>query len=418
MESDSESDGSHISTTPPRDLKPSSPPPPPPQKSQSQSHSQSTHLSRKSRIGNKPPSSRSNSIPKPKTHSPQANVSDSRTTRPDPFPSPPSPLPFQIRRRPFVQNSAVSASDTLETLPAGYFSKSASFSKIRRANIDFDRVEADPSPSPAQIPQQEVEIGGSDCLENDWLPDELKDEVAFRSVKWSKAGKKHSNLIGANVPMPPVKLRNCGGEGNFVRLNLNRNKRKFMNKNRRGNRNLSGGRKYYKRTKKLRTERGGTETESVCEEEGLATDSIPQQNQSKETKRAKINSELVEETVLAVRNEPSDENLVKLLKLTHGYSSFREGQLEAIQMVLSGNSSMLVLPTGAGKSLCYQLPAMVLPGITLVVSPLVALMIDQLKQLPPMIHGGLLCSSQVALAFFLSLFGLSIVKHKKTLFMW
>ncbi|KAL5552486.1 hypothetical protein UlMin_039887, partial [Ulmus minor] len=80
--------------------------------------------------------------------------------------------------------------------------------------------------------------------------------------------------------------------------------------------------------------------------------------------------------------------------LTHGHDSFRDGQLEAIKMVLAGKSSMLVLPTGTGKSLCYQLPAIILPGITLVVSPLVALMIDQQKQLPPMIQGGLLSSSQ------------------------
>ncbi|KAK9276614.1 hypothetical protein L1049_006149 [Liquidambar formosana] len=63
-------------------------------------------------------------------------------------------------------------------------------------------------------------------------------------------------------------------------------------------------------------------------------------------------------------------------------------------MVLAGKSTMLVWPTGAGKSLCYQLPAIILPGITLVISPLVALMIDQLKQLPPMIKGSLLSSSQ------------------------
>jgi ATP-dependent DNA helicase Q4 len=110
--------------------------------------------------------------------------------------------------------------------------------------------------------------------------------------------------------------------------------------------------------------------------------------------------------VSAARNEPSDENLVRLLKVVYGYDSFRDGQLEAIRMVLAGESAMLVLPTGAGKSLCYQLPAMVLPGITVVVSPLVALMIDQLRQLPPMIRGGLLCSSQVlnVLSFFHTIF--------------
>lgn len=115
--------------------------------------------------------------------------------------------------------------------------------------------------------------------------------------------------------------------------------------------------------------------------------------------RLEVDEELIGEAVLGVRNEPSDENLLKLLKLTHGYESFRDGQLEAIKMVLSGKSTMLVLPTGAGKSLCYQLPAVVLPGIVLVVSPLVALMIDQLKQLPPMIEGGLICSSQVVPAY-------------------
>nr|POF20420.1 atp-dependent dna helicase q-like 5 [Quercus suber] len=119
-----------------------------------------------------------------------------------------------------------------------------------------------------------------------------------------------------------------------------------------------------------------------------------QQKQKQESGRAKLDSQLIEEAALAARNEASDENLLKLLNLVYGYDSFRDGQLEAIKMVLAGESAILVLPTGAGKSLCYQLPAMVLPGLTLVVSPLVALMIDQLRQLPPVIPGGLLCSSQ------------------------
>lgn len=350
----------------------------------------------------------SSSSSKPKRNYSKTNESDSRTTQLDPPPSDPfptvsSPLPFQIRRRSSIQSSTVSTFDSLETLPAGYFSKSVSFSKIRRASLDFDRIEDDPSPSSASIPQPDVEIGGSDCLVTNWLPTEFKGEVAVSSGKSAKVVKKHTNLIGGNVPMPTVKLRKCGGEGNFVRLNLNRNKkRKFLNQCGSGNRNFSGGRKFYRSKKKLRVDRGA-ESEIVCEEDGLATDSIPQQNHSQEGKREKFNRELLEETILAARSKPSDENLVELLKLTHGHSSFREGQLEAINMVLAGSSSMLVLPTGAGKSLCYQLPAMILPGITLVVSPLVALMIDQLKQLPPMIRGGLLCSSQVILAFFLCL---------------
>ncbi|MBI3184614.1 MAG: ATP-dependent DNA helicase RecQ [Myxococcales bacterium] len=64
-----------------------------------------------------------------------------------------------------------------------------------------------------------------------------------------------------------------------------------------------------------------------------------------------------------------------------GLASFRPGQAEVIGAVLSGRNVVVVMPTGAGKSLCYQLPAMLLPGVTLVVSPLIALMKDQVEQL-------------------------------------
>jgi ATP-dependent DNA helicase RecQ len=64
-----------------------------------------------------------------------------------------------------------------------------------------------------------------------------------------------------------------------------------------------------------------------------------------------------------------------------GLSRFRPGQLEVITSVLTGRNTVAVMPTGAGKSLCYQLPAMLLPGLTLVVSPLIALMKDQVEQL-------------------------------------
>ncbi|HVX11921.1 MAG TPA: RecQ family ATP-dependent DNA helicase [Pirellulales bacterium] len=64
-----------------------------------------------------------------------------------------------------------------------------------------------------------------------------------------------------------------------------------------------------------------------------------------------------------------------------GLSSFRPGQREVIETVLAGQDCLCVMPTGGGKSLCYQLPALAQPGVTLVVSPLIALMKDQVDQL-------------------------------------
>ena len=64
-----------------------------------------------------------------------------------------------------------------------------------------------------------------------------------------------------------------------------------------------------------------------------------------------------------------------------GYGDFRPGQEQVIAAILSGRDVMAVMPTGAGKSLCYQIPALVLPGVTLVVSPLISLMRDQVSAL-------------------------------------
>ena len=64
-----------------------------------------------------------------------------------------------------------------------------------------------------------------------------------------------------------------------------------------------------------------------------------------------------------------------------GLTSFRPGQKEVISTVLAGRDCLCVMPTGGGKSLCYQLPAVALNGLTLVVSPLIALMKDQVDQL-------------------------------------
>jgi hypothetical protein len=73
--------------------------------------------------------------------------------------------------------------------------------------------------------------------------------------------------------------------------------------------------------------------------------------------------------------------LSRLLRGTFGLTHLREGQAAVIDHVMAGEPTLAVMPTGAGKSLCYQLPALLLPGTTLVVSPLIALMKDQCDKL-------------------------------------
>ncbi|MFH1255519.1 MAG: RecQ family ATP-dependent DNA helicase [bacterium] len=75
------------------------------------------------------------------------------------------------------------------------------------------------------------------------------------------------------------------------------------------------------------------------------------------------------------------QQLKELLKIHYGFDSFRPGQEKVIDNILAGRSSVVIMPTGGGKSLCYQLPALVLEGITVVVSPLIALMKDQVDNL-------------------------------------
>ena len=64
-----------------------------------------------------------------------------------------------------------------------------------------------------------------------------------------------------------------------------------------------------------------------------------------------------------------------------GYTSFRPGQDRMVDAILAGRDALGVMPTGAGKSICYQVPALMLPGITFVVSPLLSLMEDQTRAL-------------------------------------
>ncbi|TXG56101.1 hypothetical protein EZV62_017414 [Acer yangbiense] len=371
METDSDSDGSHVSSTPPRHSNP--PPPPPPQQ-----HPPVAILkSAKSKIRVEAPSRSKTKRPsKPKTSEPEP-PRDTRTHTPLP-----TNLPFQIRRQ-FTPSPSISVDDSLETLPAGFFSKHASFSKFRKSDLNFENDQ--PVPPPLNLETAEIK---SEALKKKPPNPETAD---FKSESLKKK-RPPINLVTVDAPLPPVKVRKSNGEGNFVKLNLRGNKHKFVNKlkNTRNSSQSYSGRKSY-RSKRKFIRKG---TKSVIDEEKEENDLINEAVVESQKKKGKIGSDLIDEAVRAVRNEVSDENLVSLLKLVHGYDSYRDGQLEAIKLVLDGKSTMLVLPTGAGKSLCYQIPAMVLPGLTLVVSPLVALMIDQLKQLPHAIRGGLLSSTQ------------------------
>jgi len=75
------------------------------------------------------------------------------------------------------------------------------------------------------------------------------------------------------------------------------------------------------------------------------------------------------------------DDLTRQLSEQFGFAKFRPGQEEVVRAVLAGRDAMAVMPTGQGKSLCYQLPATLLPGLTLVISPLIALMQDQVAGL-------------------------------------
>lgn len=98
------------------------------------------------------------------------------------------------------------------------------------------------------------------------------------------------------------------------------------------------------------------------------------------------------------------ENTEKILKQYFGYDTFREGQKELVDSILEGKDTFGIMPTGAGKSICFQVPALMLEGITLVVSPLISLMKDQVEGLNQAgVHAAFLNSSLTAGQYFKAL---------------
>ena len=85
--------------------------------------------------------------------------------------------------------------------------------------------------------------------------------------------------------------------------------------------------------------------------------------------------------LLTAEGPAGNDRLTQALERNFGWAAFRPGQRPVVEALLAGQDCLAVLPTGGGKSLCYQLPALVRQGLVLVISPLVALMQDQVRQL-------------------------------------
>lgn len=83
----------------------------------------------------------------------------------------------------------------------------------------------------------------------------------------------------------------------------------------------------------------------------------------------------------ASRTAPISLTPQSVLRDVFGYSSFRRNQEQIIGQVIGGDDAFVLMPTGGGKSLCYQIPALIRPGVGVVISPLIALMQDQVRSM-------------------------------------
>eukprot|EP00898_Chlorokybus_atmophyticus_P007538 jgi/Chlat1/7786/Chrsp66S07247 len=236
-----------------------------------------------------------------------------------------------------------------------------------------------------------------------------------------KAVKRKAEASSEALPRQRLRKDPVAAKGNFVRSQINGkgpSRRRFMSKSSRFNKFSRKSKGYFH--KRQWQQRGNAAapsqfgnamgsrwqrqpSQAIWENDTGPTSDVGAGSASMElgcnpvtqhTNHQKHVSASLHKLLDAARCDSSADNLRLVLRAAFGYEDFRPGQLTTITNVLAEQSSMVVLPTGSGKSLCYQLPALLLPGIVLVVSPLVALMRDQLEHLPSCLPGVLLTSQQ------------------------